>query len=228
MNKLQPLCWRSFRSSTANNNINSDSAACLNQELPVVWQVSRTDDLGALNADEILNGEEKSRAGRLRVVADKQRFVNGRVALRSLLGQYVGIPPNRVQLQFGPYGKPSLSDAEGRQTVNFNVAHSGDLILLAFHASQEIGVDVEQIVNHSTLDEIVRQLFSTADLKTWNELPHGMRQQHFYQKWTQREAGLKALGCGLGAEIPDGWDSELSFWEIDLPTDYAGFIACRH
>ena len=83
---------------------------------------------------------EKQRWEALRLPEDRERFLRGRGALRRLLGACRDETPEAVPIGVGPHGKPCCAGGP-----EFNLSHSGDLILLALHRERPVGVDVEQL-----------------------------------------------------------------------------------
>src|SRR5882757_8359260 len=79
--------------------------------------------IGTLSSDEL------DRANRYRFDKDRQRFVIGRGLLRHLASRYLNISPNELSFVYGPFGKPSLG---ADHPLEFNVSHSGNLIVYAF------------------------------------------------------------------------------------------------
>jgi hypothetical protein len=75
--------------------------------VPVVWQAVVTDD-AAILSDLIsrVSAEERGRLERLQQPDDRRRFLIGRGLLRLLAGAQLGLPPERVEFQHGPFGKP--------------------------------------------------------------------------------------------------------------------------
>src|SRR3954451_21537316 len=55
-----------------------------------------------------LSEEESARAARFRFERDRHRFVVGRGVLRSVLGEYVEAPPEKIQFHYNAQGKPML------------------------------------------------------------------------------------------------------------------------
>ncbi|MEQ9407225.1 MAG: 4'-phosphopantetheinyl transferase superfamily protein [Fuerstiella sp.] len=194
--------------------------------LPTVWAI----DLANLDAmpwdvESTLTAQEKSRRDQFKVAMDRQRFAVGRAGLRRLLGFYLDIPPQAVALCDGPFGKPAVPVRDREQPVHFNVAHSGDLVLLAFHASCEIGVDVEQVSDRQDWGDVAQRQFAAEQYDAWRLLNAEQQHRAFFREWTRREAGLKAIGTGFAIEQPVGWDSQLEFFELELPAGYAGAVA---
>ena len=195
---------------------------------PVIWLGQLAESCEEpLEFDSFLSNDEKIRRDRFKRRPDQQRFAAGRAWLRVLLGRYLGLLPRQVELHYGDYGKPYVQPSLQTPVVHFNVAHSGDTILLAFLGSCEVGVDVEHLTDQHDWNDVARQIFSAGQYRAWAALKSSERQLQFFQEWTRREAGLKAIGCGFAIEQPTGWDSQLKFFEIELPPGYAGSVAVR-
>jgi 4'-phosphopantetheinyl transferase len=65
--------------------------------------------------------DERIRAERFYFQRDRKRFMVCRGVLRVILGRYLHIDPNRVQLS---YGLPYLAESFDGSTLRFNLAHS--------------------------------------------------------------------------------------------------------
>lgn len=144
-----------------------------------------------------LSPDERERAARFAVPLPRRRFQAGRAILRHLLGASLGIAPAEVRLIAGPEGKPALSAGE----LQFNLSHSGDLLLVALAAGLPVGVDLEQ-VRAVTAQEAIAARYLTAgersDLTGW--APDEQEQaadSPFLRFWTAKEAVVKAIGTGI-------------------------------
>lgn len=134
---------------------------------------------------------------RLRNIAfDKPRitFVAARAALRSLLGRYLDQPSADVQILNDSNGKPRLVDRD----LCFNLAHSGDLTLIAVTRGAEIGVDVELLRTVDHLHEIAARNFHSAERHALRDADASQTSELFLRCWTRKEAVLKTNGVGLG------------------------------
>ncbi|TFZ68502.1 4'-phosphopantetheinyl transferase superfamily protein [Hymenobacter sp. UV11] len=159
----------------------------------VVYRISVADFTereAALTA--LLTPAEQQHAARYTRLADQLRFRVGRACLRYLLGQRLGQPPATIALRVGSYGKPQLAEPA---SVHFNVAHSGDWVVVAL-AAREVGIDLEQLVADFDFSDVAAQRFSDPErrLLSLSHEPHIT----FYHIWTQLEARAKASGVGLG------------------------------
>lgn len=184
--------------------------------LPVVnWQlVSRVPALEAgqvhvwrveLDVQEVatewLSAEEQGRAERLRVPAQRTQFIAGRTALRGLLAAYLGLPAREVSLALLPDGKPVLADPQLRDGLHFNLAHSGNCLLLAFSNDGPLGVDVEAERPLVHPGWALAQLFSAGERALLAAIPPAQQADAFLTIWTLKEALGKADGRGLQARI---------------------------
>ncbi len=107
----------------------------------------------------LLDGAELERAGRFRFPRDRERFVVGRGLLRSLLGRYVGQAPAQLQFAYANAGKPLLRD----HALQFNLAHSGGLALLAVAGRRTVGVNVEQVRPSLDIMTIAERYFAAGE-----------------------------------------------------------------
>jgi 4'-phosphopantetheinyl transferase len=161
----------------------------------VVYRLAVADFAGReATLNLLLTDAEQQHAQRYTRPADQLRFRVGRGCLRYLLGQRLGLPAATVALRTGRFGKPHLAEPSG---VHFNVAHSGDWVVVAL-AAREIGIDLEQMVPDFDFTEVAAQRFSPAEQQLLALSPEP--QLAFYHIWTQLEARAKASGLGLGDE----------------------------
>lgn len=148
-----------------------------------------------------LSGDEQSRAARFRREIDRQYYVTTRATLRQLLGAYLKKDPRELIFAYSEKEKPSLGGEEAGSRIEFNISHSGDLALLAFARSRQLGVDVEQIHRDFEIDKIAARFFSAAEQKQLSALPEARRGEAFFLCWTRKEAYIKATGKGLSLPL---------------------------
>jgi 4'-phosphopantetheinyl transferase len=189
----------------------------------------------------LLTAEEQARVACKRIPLDARRTLTSRVCLRLLLGRYLGVPPVSVAFAANANGKPMLAAPPPSPTLEFNVSHSGDWVVLAFARELPLGVDVEC---HRELEfsELVNSFFSPRERETWSTVPFADHTRAFFSAWTRKEAYLKALGLGLSKSLDSfsvtfgfGANSELVSCDSDasapqrwriVPVDLAPGYAC--
>lgn len=160
-----------------------------------VWRIEAGAATTALRP--LLIAAEAARADRFRADRDRDRFVQFRAALRQVLGRHLGLAPVRVPLAEGPHGKPCLAPEAGLPDLQFNLAHSGDLALLALCAAAPVGIDLEQARPFPRADRLAARVFSATERAAYADLPPAAREAAFLRGWTRKEAYLKATGDGL-------------------------------
>lgn len=95
-----------------------------------------------------------------------------------------------VEWKTGANGKPLLSGAAA--DWGFNLSHAGSHAVAALARSASIGVDLESTARKADIERLGRRVFSESEQKRVRE---GGRDA-FFTLWSQKEALLKALGCG--------------------------------
>jgi 4'-phosphopantetheinyl transferase len=186
-----------------------------------VWRT--TLDMAASNVAvlrQLLSPDERERADRFHFEADRRRGIIGRGYVRLLLGQILNLPPKKLQFRYDEFGKPSLVPKQV-PPLEFNVSHSGNLILIAITTGRAVGVDVERIRTDLDPDSIAAHFFSANECKILASLAVPLRYQAFFACWTRKEAYLKARGIGLSLPL-DQFD--VSF----LPDEEPRLLATRH
>ncbi|MFE5028834.1 4'-phosphopantetheinyl transferase family protein [Streptomyces sp. NPDC056656] len=205
--------------------------------IPALWVVDavRHGDRAERLAPSILDAGEQRRAESFVASADRRCYVAAHVALRMLLGAWLGVEPRDVQMVREPC--PSCGGSHGRPAadggVHFSLSHSRDLSLLAF-ATVPVGVDVEFVPNGRTAAKVGAMLHP-AESRELAALPASDRPVAFARAWTRKEAYLKGEGVGLARDLsldhlgtgpvprpgPAGW----TVADVLVPAGYAAAVA---
>lgn len=192
-----------------------------------VWGTTVASKLDVLSRLAItLSGEERARAGRFRDQRARVTFLVGRAALRSILAGYLGRDPARVPLARARGGKPFLS---GHAAPQFNLAHSGDLVLCAVSGVGEVGIDVEHVRRSLDVELLTRDVLSEQEQHQVASVPAADRARVFLRYWTGKEAILKASGAGLSLPLdalePLGSTDRSPISDLPVGPDYVASLA---
>jgi 4'-phosphopantetheinyl transferase len=167
---------------------------------PVVWGVDVRARRVAALAPRVLTPAELARAARLRQPGDREAYLAAHVALRQLLGRYLGLPPRELAIDRepcpgcgGPHGRPRVPGSP----VQFSLSRTEGLAVLAF-APGPVGVDVEPVPRSPARVARVASRLHDREQAELLALPAGRRPAAFARVWVRKEAYLKALGTGLG------------------------------
>lgn len=167
----------------------------------------------------LLTLDEQTRAARYLRPADRARFLVGRGCLRVLLGQHLGCPPEAVILVTNAFGKPQLALPAA---VQFNVAHSGNWVLVAV-GPQAVGVDVEKVEVQFDHAAVAAHSFSPAERHALAN--HAAPQEAFYALWTRQEARAKAAGHGLSDGVAEATAEAWTVRSFEVAPGYPGAVA---
>ncbi len=190
--------------------------------------------------------EEEQRAAGFSHREDRNRFLAGRILLRSLLSSKsvtTDPPPAPPDWQFGfaRHGKPYLLGPQlpkqigaGLSQTRFSLAHSGDYLALACRecsdkpgVSNELGLDIERQSRRHNLQGIAQLLFSSTEQQQLRQLEdRDAAEQYFFTLWCRCEARSKLCGRGLlawSSEGPEGTATpSASIWEDSFRCERSG------
>ena len=163
-----------------------------------VWKVELDHSAGHLEQHwNILSADEQAKANGFHFEIHRSQFVAGRALLRILVSCYLQIQPQLLVFEYGLYGKPTLIPEQSQGGIQFNLTHSDALVLYAFTAAREIGIDIERVQLVPDMDQVAARSFSRLEYKTWAKLPDSEKGKAFFRCWTRKEAFVKAIGNGI-------------------------------
>jgi 4'-phosphopantetheinyl transferase len=142
---------------------------------------------------DCIDDAERTRAGRLRLPAHRDAFLFAHALLRTVLGAYLARPPGQLAFARAAGGKPSLAD----QSLQFNLSHSADAVLIAVARSMPVGVDLEERGRRIDEAALACACLSQGEMLALDAMPAARRKRALLRQWTRKEALLKALGSGL-------------------------------
>lgn len=162
-----------------------------------VWKVGVSSNL--LLVDDfltIMTPDEIARANRFYQLKDRNRFIVSRGALRHIIGKYLKQSPSTVEFGIGGNNKPYIKSGHPIN-LQFNMSHSGDIILLAISDSA-IGADIEFINRSFGFGEVLADNFSVDEISYIKNADSVTR---FFRLWTCKEALTKATAQGLDGDL---------------------------
>jgi len=176
--------------------IGSLANACPGQDEIICWRVllDDLDEVQLVSLYERLGPDEKVRANAFLKPIDRNRYIAAHGTLRILGKHILGV---EVQITVNAYGKPQFLNTP----LQFNLSHSGNVILLAFSLNSPVGVDVEQKRAIDDLDLIAANYFHQSEVQAMNGLEEPLLSETFFSCWSKKEAVVKALGLGLSLPL---------------------------
>jgi 4'-phosphopantetheinyl transferase len=118
----------------------------------------------------------------------------GKLLLLKALTKYGYAPDCLKYIKYTEYSRPYIDDK-----IDFNISHSGEIVICGISSAQKIGVDIEKIrdIDFSNFANVLnssqwRKVYISADpIRT------------FFYYWTQKESVTKAIGMGLSIPLED-------------------------
>ncbi|KAL0973439.1 hypothetical protein UPYG_G00203640 [Umbra pygmaea] len=164
-----------------------------------------------LLATRCVQREEKERIGRFVFTKDAKSAMAGRLLLRRLVCEKMGVPWEKICLERTPRGKPYLASPacytpEARDW-SFNLSHQGDYAVLAAEQGLQVGVDVMKTTmpGSSSVPDFFRIMTRQFTEHEWSVI-HGAGSEWkqltmFYRHWALKESFIKAIETGLGFNL---------------------------
>lgn len=204
-----------------------------------LWLVRRPgpDEAATLDLSELSEAERERAASFVRRT-DAATYAAAHLALRRVLGGYLGLPASQVPFVREPC--PGCGEPHGRPAVagdptplHFSLSHSHGLALVGV-APVPVGVDVELLPGPETV-EICAPALHAREQAELAAVPPAARRRVFGRLWTRKEAYLKGIGTGLsrdpsldylGADAaarPPGW----TVLDVPCGPEHCGAVAVR-
>ena len=136
--------------------------------------------------------EFQTKIKRYRRWQDAQLSLLGRILLVKGLEQ-MNCSFDESNLRYTSFNKPYLESND----INFNISHSGELVVCALTKIVDIGIDIEKIESIKISD-----FKSQMTNNEWMLISESKDTKlSFFDYWTQKEAVIKAHGNGLSIPL---------------------------
>jgi 4'-phosphopantetheinyl transferase len=145
--------------------------------------------------------DEQERSEKFRFANDRGMFLYSHSLLRRLLARYACLLPEEIEFGYTKFGKPYLQQRPGSERIDFNLSHSGKVVLIGVTKNLPVGVDVEKIKPLADMSQIAARYFSDSEQSDLSTLSGAARTAAFYHCWTRKEAVIKASGEGLSMPL---------------------------
>ena len=144
----------------------------------------------------LLTDTERARQRRFHCAEDRRRDLAARALVRTVLSRYASVPPESWVFGADAHGRPRIAAPQPAPALQFNIAHSGDLVAVGVASANALGVDVEQLARKTETTRLERY-FAPPEITRLRALPARERRLRFFELWTLKESYLKARGVGL-------------------------------
>jgi 4'-phosphopantetheinyl transferase len=149
---------------------------------------------------ELLDEEERGRLARYRNPADAHAFLASHALVRTALSEFAGQSPKSWCFRRSQYGRPEI-DPPGAHGLQFNLAHTRELVGCIVSRGAEVGIDLELPRHLGDLLAIAHRFFAQEEAALLRTLPPEKQAPRFFSVWTLKEAYAKARGMGLSLPL---------------------------
>lgn len=194
--------------------------------------------------DALLSEDERARRERFRFARDQRRFLVTRALVRTVLSRYAAVRPQDWAFSAGTRGRPVISAPQPTPSLEFNISHSSDLVMIGITSGLALGIDVESIEAREADIDGLDRYFAPEESAALLSLPLAARRRRFFELWTLKESYIKARGLGLAIALdafrfeltgergltlymrPDLGDSpeDWRLWQLDLRCGYLAAV----
>jgi phosphopantetheinyl transferase len=136
----------------------------------------------------VLPGDARARTERFTTAAARARAGASEWLKTGWLPRELGA--ERVEWETGANGKPLLRGAAAEW--GFNLSHAGNFAVAVLARGGAAGVDLESTDRRADIEGVGARVFSESE----QALVRAGGREAFFTLWSQKEALMKALGCG--------------------------------
>lgn len=159
--------------------------------------------------DALLSTQERATQARFVFARDRRRYLVTRALVRTVLSRYARVRPEAWVFSAGPHGRPAIEAPLHAPALEFNISHSGDLVMLGVTSGRTLGIDTECIARRAADIDGLDRYFAPEESAALLALPEEERRRRFFELWTLKESYIKARGMGLAIAL-DAFRFELA------------------
>ncbi|TCK18860.1 4'-phosphopantetheinyl transferase [Thiogranum longum] len=145
---------------------------------------------------EILDPDERSKVDRFLHPRDSHSYLVSHAMVRSVLSRYAAIAPSDWRFSHGKHGRPEIA-CENQARLRFNLTHTNGLAACIVTNNDKCGIDAERLKDRTNPLGVAKRMFSSHEHEQLQKYEGTAFLKYFYERWTLREAYVKALGIGI-------------------------------
>lgn len=146
-----------------------------------------------------LDEQDRSHIARFRFPRDRDVAAASRLLQRLAVAHCARIAPDAagdIRFSSEPGTRPFVLAPAQARAFRFSAANTRGMVACAVSATNNIGVDVEEVKEKLAPELVDHCCTENEQAKLWS-LPEEERRQAFFRLWTLKESYLKARGIGL-------------------------------
>ncbi|MCX2829705.1 4'-phosphopantetheinyl transferase superfamily protein [Bacillus pseudomycoides] len=143
-----------------------------------------------------LDEDERKVYEAYKVEEKRIEFLLGRVLVKKLLSDCLGLEPEKVRFIKNVYGRPYLHPSYSKSNLFFNLSHTKGVLACVVSPWEKVGIDIE--CTDFNAFEVIHSVFTEKEIEFLDkQLTADSKRQAFFRMWTRKEAVMKAEGKGF-------------------------------
>jgi 4'-phosphopantetheinyl transferase len=147
--------------------------------------------------------EDLSRITRSILPDDRHARLVAWALVRMVLSRHAPVAPGAWRFTAGEHGRPEIAEPALTRPLRFNLSHTAGIAACAVADLDDLGLDVEDVRRRADIRKIVRRFFAPFEVAAIEGLDDERRPLAFFERWTLKEAYLKARGAGLSLPLAE-------------------------
>ncbi len=145
---------------------------------------------------DILDSDERRKVDRFFQPRDSHSYLVSHAMVRCVLSRYAAVAPSDWCFRHGEHGRPEVA-CDHQTPLRFNLTHTHGLAACVVTHDDPCGIDAEQLYARNNPLGVAERMFSATEVKQLQQYEGDAFLNYFYERWTLREAYVKARGIGI-------------------------------
>lgn len=122
---------------------------------------------------------------------------------RTVLSRHAPVAPDAWRFRETEHGRPEIAEPVLAPPLRFNLTHTSGLVACVVAETDDVGLDVEDVRRRADIRKITRRFFAPGEVAAIERLDEEHRPMAFFERWTLKEAYLKARGAGISLPLAE-------------------------
>jgi len=150
-----------------------------------------------------LSPEDLARVERSVSGTDRHLRLVAWALVRTVLSRHAPVAPEAWRFRETEHGRPEIAEPPLATPLRFNLSHTPGLAACVVAETDDVGLDVEDVRRRADIAKLTRRFFAQSEIAAIERVDEEHRTTAFFERWTLKEAYLKARGAGLSLPLTE-------------------------
>jgi 4'-phosphopantetheinyl transferase len=123
--------------------------------------------------------------------------------VRMVLSRHAPVASDAWRFRETEHGRPEIAEPAPAPPLRFNLSHTPGLAACVVARADDVGLDLEDVRRRADIRGITRRFFAPGEVAAIERLDDERRPMAFFERWTLKEAYLKARGAGISLPLAE-------------------------